>query len=88
MKYVLGDSRYNIVSNTELASNLVLSGAKTYFIGVKKLDEENFDKLWKVMTKKEYKLNQEAFERKPSSHPGRIDWWKEDKEIIDDELKF
>ena len=88
MKYVLVDSRYNIVSTTELASNVGLSGAKTYFIGVKKLDEENFDKLWKVMTKKEYKLNQEAFERKPSSHPGRIDWWKEDKEIIEDELKF
>ena len=88
MKYVLVDSRYNIVSTTELASNVGLSGAKTYFIGIKRLDEKDFDKLWKVMTEKEYKLNQDAFERKPSSRPGRIDWWKEDKEIIDDELKF
>ena len=88
MKYLLVDKHDNINSSVELASNVGVSGAKTYFIGVKKLDEENFDRLWKVMTEKEYKLNQEAFERKPSSHPGRIDWWKEDKEIIDDELKF
>tara|TARA_Y100000593_G_scaffold12145_1_gene22180 strand:+ start:3611 stop:3877 length:267 start_codon:yes stop_codon:yes gene_type:complete len=88
MKYVLVDKDYNITTSVDLASNVGLSGAKTYFIGTKRIDEKNFDKLWKVMTEKEYKLNQEAFERKPSSHPGRIDWWKEDKEIIDDELKL
>ena len=48
MKYVLVDNRYNVVSTTELASNVGLSGAKTYFIGVKKIDEKNFDRLWKV----------------------------------------
>ena len=87
MKYVLVDNRYNIVSTTELASNVGLSGAKTYFIGIKRLDEKDFDKLWKVMTRGEYDKKLEMGLRKPSSH-GQIEWWKEDKEITDSELKF
>ena len=51
MKYVLVDKDYNITTSVDLASNVGLSGAKTYFIGTKRIDEKNFDKLWKVMTK-------------------------------------
>jgi hypothetical protein len=39
------------------------------------------------MTRGEYDRILEMGLRKPSSH-GQIEWWKEDKEIIDDELKF
>jgi|TARA_Y100000034_G_scaffold48889_1_gene60439 hypothetical protein len=74
--------RYNLVSRhtkevvhtVDLASGVGISGARTYFIGSKKLDEKEFDKLWDV---KYYKM---------SKNP--IRWWEEEKAIIDDELKF
>ena len=87
MKYVLVDRGDNIVNTIELASNVGISGARTYFLGVKKIDKKEFDNLWRVMTKDQYDLNQEAFKRKPSSHP-QANWWLEDKEIIDEELKI
>ena len=87
MKYVLVDKGDNINTTVELSSGVGISGARTYFIGAKHLDEKSFDKLWKVMTRAEYDRILEMGLRKPSSH-GQIEWWKEDKEIIDDELKF
>ena len=74
--------RYNLVSKhtkevvhtVDLAGEVGISGARTYFIGSKKLDEKEFDKLWDV---KYYKM---------SKNP--IRWWEEEKAIIDDELKF
>jgi hypothetical protein len=64
-----------------------LKAAKAYFMGVKQLQEDVFDKLWSVKSKKEYDLNQEAFERAPSSDPNRR-WWKEEQNIANDELKL
>jgi hypothetical protein len=87
MKYVLVDKSFDVVSTTELEDGIGISGARTYFIGIKRIDEDNFDDLWKVMSKKEYDLNKHAFERKPSSQTYGIEWWKEDKDIVDDELK-
>ena len=87
MKYVLVDKGDNINTTVELASGVGISGARTYFIGAKHLDEKSFDKLWKVMTRAEYDRILEMGLRKPSSH-GQIEWWKEDKEITDSELKF
>ena len=54
MKYVLVDNRDNINTSVELGSNVGISGARTYFMGIKKLDLKEFDKLWKVMTRDEY----------------------------------
>ncbi len=73
--------RYNLVNRhtkevvhtVDLSSGVGISGARTYFIGSKKLDEKEFDKLWDV---KYYKM---------SKNP--IKWWEEDKEITDSELK-
>jgi hypothetical protein len=87
VKYVLVDKGDNIITTADLASNVGLSGAKTYFRGIKQIDKKEFDNLWKVMTRDEYDRILEMGLRKPSSH-GQIEWWKEDKEIIDDELKF
>ena len=87
MKYVLVDNMDSINTTVELASNVGLTGAKTYFLGIKKLDKKKFNKLWKVMTRDEYDRKLEMGLRKPSSH-GQIEWWKEDKEITDSELKF
>ena len=87
MKYVLVDKGDNIVSTNDLASNVGISGARTYFIGVKQIDPKEFDKLWKVMTRIDYDKKLEMGLRKPSSHQG-IRWWEEDKEITDSELKY
>ena len=46
MKYVLVDNRDNINTSVELGSNVGISGARTYFMGIKKLDLKEFDKLW------------------------------------------
>ena len=87
MKYVLVDRGDNIVTTVDLASEVGINGARTYFVGTKQLDEKEFNKLWKVMTRDEYDKKLEMGLRKPSSH-GQVEWWKEDKEITDSELKF
>ena len=75
-------------------ANVGVAGAKTYFMGIKKMDEEGFDKLWKVMSAQQYDLQFRESMRGPSSQEGtqgfarNIEWWKEDKEIIDDELRY
>ena len=86
MKYVLVDKGDNIVSTIDLASNVGISGAKTYFVGVKRIDPKEFDKLWKVMTMDEYDKQFHSTNR-PPSYTG-IKWWEEDKEITDSELKY
>ena len=83
MKYVLVDSGNNLVHTVDLASNVGLSGARTYFCGMKRIGEKEFDKLWKVKTEAAYLKG--TVER--TDHPGYIRWWEEDKEITDSELK-
>ena len=76
MIYVLVGKDYDVVDKIDSVTPGV---AKHYFMKRKRIDDEKkFDKLWKVIPKKEYDLNQEAFQRKPSSHPGVIEWWKEE----------
>jgi hypothetical protein len=81
MKYVLVDKRDNIITTADLASNVGISGAKTYFRGIKRIDQKEFDNLWKVMTRTEYDKKLEMGLRKPSSH-GQIEWWK-DEDYLD-----
>ena len=51
MKYVLVEIKSKeIVTKVELASEVGLSGARTYFKGIKQIDNKSFNKLWKVMT--------------------------------------
>ena len=84
MKYVLVDKYNNVVSSVELGSNVGISGAQTYFKGVKKLPKDkDLDKLYRVKTEKEHKLNMQAFERKPSSQSYGIEWWKEETSNLD-----
>ena len=74
MKYNLVSKHTNEVVHTiDLSDQVGISGARTYFIGTKKLDEKEFDKLWEV---RYYKM---------SKNP--IRWWEEDKEISNEELK-
>jgi hypothetical protein len=79
MKYVLVDKNDNINTTVDLASDVGVNGARTYFVGIKQIPYERFIQLWKVMTENEYHVRQS---KKP------IEWWIEDKEITDSELKF
>ena len=47
MKYVLVDNEGNVTHTVDLASNVGLSGARTYFRGMKRIDVKEFDKFWK-----------------------------------------
>ena len=91
MKYVLVDNRDNVVNTVELGSNVGISGARTYFLGVKRIDEKSFDKLWKVMSQRGYDEKFKSHTRKPSSeridYPSYIRWWEEEKLITDEELE-
>ena len=82
MKYVLVDKAGNVNTSVELSSGVGVSGARTYFVGIKKLKEKNFDEIWRVMREPDY--NSEKLQ----SYPGYIKWWKEEKEITDSELKY
>ena len=74
MKYnLVSKHTKEVVHTIDLSDEVGISGARTYFIGTKKLDPKEFDKLWEV---KYYRM---------SKNP--IKWWVEDKEISDEELK-
>ena len=81
MKYVLVDKYDNIITKVDLGSNVGLSGAKTYFKGVKQMPkDEDFDKLWKVMTEDQYNTR-----FKSTLQNRQIEWWKEEDSYLDGE---
>ena len=76
MKYVLVDKNDDIVDEID---SVTKGGAEYYFMKRKQIkDEKAFYGLWRIKTKKEHKLNQEAFSRNPSS-----EWWKEEETYLD-----
>ena len=80
---MLVDKGDNILENVDLGSDVGVSGAKTYFLKSKGIDKKEFDNMWKVMTQKQYDT-----QFKSSLHNRQVEWWKEDKDIVDDELKL
>ena len=84
MKYVLVDNMDSINTLVDLASNVGLTGARTYFLGIKKLDIKEFNKLWKVMTKDKYEKLFDLGHRQNKQY----EWWVEEKAITDEELKI
>ena len=75
MKYNLVSKKTKEVTHTvDLSDEIGISGARTYFIGTKRLAGKEFDKLWEV---KYHKM---------SKNP--IRWWEEEKAIMDEELKL
>ena len=81
MKYVLVDKGNNIVHTVDLAGNVGVSGARTYFLGLKKIDKKEFNALWGVMTEESYKWLI-AHTKKPSSE-NIVEWWKEESDYLD-----
>ena len=84
MKYVLVENDNNVVDIKDLSDEVGLDGARNYFVGRKQIPYENFIQIWKVMTKDEYDKLLNLSHRQNKQY----EWWKEDKEITDDELKF
>ena len=82
MKYVLVDKGDNIIDKVELNSEL--REAKKFFIGRKQIDEKEFDNIWKVMSEEDYNIQSKLANRRNKQY----EWWKEDKEITDSELKY
>ena len=89
MKYLLINRFDEIVDKVELAGNVGKTGASTYFKGVKRLpNDDDFDKLWKVMSESKYNMYFKANLQNRQMDKMKYEWWREDKEIIDDELKL
>ena len=84
MKYVLVDNYDNIITKVDLGSNVGGSGAKTYFKGVKQMPkDEDFDKLWKVMTEQDYDTR-----LKSSLQNRQVEWWKEEPSGPDENFDY
>ena len=78
MEFVLVDKYDNINNRAEISEGV---DAKNYFMKVKQIDEEGFDKVWKVMTIEEYDRIQHQSLR---NNGGRqIEWWKEEGDYLD-----
>ena len=56
---MLVDCEDNIIDRIELTREVSLSAAKTFFVGRKRIEEKEFDNLWKVMTEMDYNRNKE-----------------------------
>jgi len=67
MKWVLVNNMDEIVDTCEIASGIGVSGAKTYFMGIKRLKGKEFDSLWRVMSQEKYDLQFKASLQYPSS---------------------
>ena len=78
MKYVLIDNYDNICGTIDSVTS---GGAEHYFMRRKKMEKEDFDKIWTVVSYSYYKEQVEAFTRKPSSE--QIEWWKEEEGYLD-----
>ena len=84
MKYVLVNKFDEIVDKVDLASNVGKTGATTYFQGVKKMpNREDFLKLWKVMSEKEYDLQFKASLQNRQLDHRKYEWWKDDESYLD-----
>ena len=74
MRYVLVDGGDNIVDRVELGSGVGETGARTYFIKRKQIDENEFDGLWKVMAEITYDRKLRDSIRLNGSRHQR-EWW-------------
>ena len=75
MKYNLVSRHTNeVVHTVDLSDDIGIGGARTYFLGTKKLDIKEFNKLWDVRYQR---MSKDPIRR-----------WEEEKLITDEELKI
>jgi hypothetical protein len=73
-----------IVNSVELTANIGITGARTYFQGIKRMpDREAFNKLWKVMTEQQYDLQFKNNLHNSQMEKGKYDWWKDEERYLD-----
>ena len=84
MKWYLVDKLDNITTTAELHSSYGKVSAKAYFLGLKQLPEEEFDKLWKVVSQREYDFVLSAANRDGKQY----EWWKDEPSGPDDEFDY
>ena len=82
MKYVLIDRGDNVVDKIEISGKL--SDAEEFFFKRKKIEIKEFNNLWKVMTEEQYDTQEDLNNRQNKQY----EWWREDKAIVDEELKI
>ena len=84
MKFVLVNKFDEIVDKVDLDGNVGKTGATTYFQGVKKMPiREDFEKLWKVMSEKEYEsIFKSTFQNR------QVEWWKEEPSGPDEDFDY
>tara|TARA_Y100000592_G_scaffold28339_1_gene45018 strand:- start:2386 stop:2652 length:267 start_codon:yes stop_codon:yes gene_type:complete len=78
MKYYLVNKLDEIVTKVDLSDDIGVTGARTYFIGIKQIDGKEFDKLWKVMTEEQYDLQFKATLQDRQLGNRKYEWWKEE----------
>ena len=88
MKYYLVDKLDNINTSVDLSDDIGISGAKTYFIGTKKIEEKEFNKLWRVMTKDQYDLQFKASLQNRQMGKMKYEWWKDEPTGPDDGFDY
>ena len=89
MKWLLVYKYDNIVTSVVLESDVGVSGAKTYFKGVKRMPEDDsFDKLWRVMSEDQW--NTEFKNNLQNRQMGKMKykWWKDEPKGPDDEFDY
>ena len=77
MKYELVNIHTKEVVTTVDVGDFELPEARFYFQRIKRLSEPNFNDMYEVR-KKEH----------PIWNAGKIEWWKEEQSILDDESKL
>jgi len=83
MKWYLVNRFDEIVDTCEIASGVGVTGAKTYFRKRKQMRVEDFDKLWKVMSKNSYDVQFKASLQNRQMDNRRYEWWKDDESYLD-----
>ena len=87
MRYVLVNKYDEIVTSVELAGDVGVNGATTYFQGIKQMpDRKAFLKLWKVMTREQYDIEFKNSLQNRQMGNMKYEWWKEEKDITDEEM--
>ena len=88
MKYYLVNKLDEIVTKVDLSDDIGLTGARTYFIGIKQIDGKEFDKLWKVMTEEQYDLQFKASLQDRQLGNRKYEWWKDEPSGPDDGFDY
>ena len=83
MKWVLVDKLDNIVHTVDLNKKYTEEETRRYFINLKRIDEKEFNNLWKVMSEEEYNNFRVSLQNRQAGN--RIKWWEEEDGYLDGE---